>query len=526
VQQKLFSGSGFYIGQMFREASSRHGAVPVILDRPLDVAPHEGLRHTYRSLADLVDRLADQLWAAGVRPASHVAVHKRDNVDIALLACAVSRIGAVPVLLSPGLDSTAVSILLGRLDRPVLVTDEATLSRLMTHTDISGLTSKRVLVNGAFPGAVALDGPEVTGRARPVRLHPDEPAMITHSSGTTDVPKLAVHCARALWNRLVPQKIMALPVRGETAAFCMSFVHSRFYHALGTFLSGGSRLLLLVDHDPASVGPLLARWRPGVVETHPNTFVLWEDLADAPGAPLRDVRCFGSTFDAIHPRTVQRLLGASQRRGKYLVQLYGQSETGPVAVRMFTERGAARGDGRLVGMGIPGFTRVRITDDGGAPVPHGTVGHIEARTRGRIVTYQGAQDKFDAQLNGSWWRMGDMGTRSWWGGLNLIDREIDQIDQVDSNLRIEDVLMSRLDELREVVVVPGAGGVAVPVVCTRSGAPLAPARWQRATADLPALGAPRQWAFDDLPRTSTWKIKRVVLAQLIAAGDSAVAAHG
>jgi acyl-coenzyme A synthetase/AMP-(fatty) acid ligase len=523
VQQKLFSGNGFYIGQMFREAATRHGAVPVVLDRPLDVAPETGLQHTYRSLADLVDRLADQLWTAGVRPASHVAIHKRDNVDIALLGCAAARIGAVPVLLSPGLDAAAAAILLGRLDRPLLVTDEATLSRLAAHTDIAGLTAKRVLVNGVLPGAVTLDGLEVTGRARPVRLHPDEPAMITHSSGTTDVPKLAVHCARALWNRLVPQKIMALPVRGETAAFCMSFVHSRFYHALGTFLSGGSRLLLLVDHDPASVGALLSRWRPGVVETHPNTFVLWEDLADHPGGPLRNVRCFGSTFDAIHPRTVQRLLGASQRRGKYLMQLYGQSETGPVAVRAFTERGAARGNGRLVGIGIPGFTRVRITDDAGRPVPRGVVGHIEARTRGRIITYQGAQDRFDAQRNGTWWRMGDMGTRSWWGGLHLIDREIDRIEDVDSNLRIEDVLMSRLDELREVVVVPGADGVPVPVVCTRSGAPLAPTRWQRATADLPAMDPPRQWAFDDLPRTSTWKIKRVVLAQLIATGDSAVA---
>ncbi|WP_232836832.1 class I adenylate-forming enzyme family protein [Lentzea terrae] len=523
MQQKLFGASGFYIGQMFREAAMRHGAVPVVLDRPLDVAPDTGLQHSYRSLADLVDRLADQLWSAGVRPASHVAIHKRDNVDIALLGCAASRIGAVPVLLSPGLDATAASILLGRLDRPLLVTDEATLERLAAHTDIAKLTSKRVLVSGVFPGAVALSGLEVTGRAKLVRLHPDEPAMITHSSGTTDVPKLAVHCARALWNRLVPQKVMALPVRGETAAFCMSFVHSRFYHALGTFLSGGSRLLLLTDHDPASVGPLLARWQPGVVETHPNTFVLWEDLADAPGAPLKNVRCFGSTFDAIHPRTVQRLLAASHRRGKYLMQLYGQSETGPVAVRMFTERGAARGNGRLVGIGIPGFTKVRITNDAGTPVPRGTVGHIEARTRGRIVTYQGAQDRYDAQLNGTWWRMGDMGTRSWWGGLHLIDREIDQIDDVDSNLRIEDVLMSRLDELREIVVVPGADGVAVPVICTRSGAPLEPARWRRATADLPAMDAPRQWAFDDLPRTSTWKIKRVALAQLIATGDRAVA---
>jgi acyl-coenzyme A synthetase/AMP-(fatty) acid ligase len=522
VQRKFLSGNGFHIGRMFREAATRHGEVPVVLDRPLDVAPADGTAHNYRSLADLVDRLADRLWAAGIRPADHVAVHKRDNVDIALLACAASRIGAVPVLLSPGLDTDAVGTLLGRLDRPWLVSDEPTLSRLVLRTDITELTRGRILVNGSFPGAVALDDLP-TGLSAPVRLHPDMPALITHSSGTTDVPKLAVHCPRALWNRLVPQKVMALPVRGETAAFCMSFVHSRFYHALATFLSGGSPLLLLVDPDPASVGPLLSRWRPGVVETHPNTFVLWEELVNAPGSPLGNVRCYGSTFDAIHPRTVQRLLGASDRRGKYLVQLYGQSETGPVAVRVFTERGAARGNGRLVGMGIPGFTRVRVTDESGAPVPRGTVGHIEAHTRGRILTYQGAQDRFDAQLNGSWWRMGDVGKLGRWGGLHLIDREIDRIDEVDSNLRIEDVLMSRLDELREVVVVPGVGGVPVAVVCTRDGEPLAEARWRTATADLPELGRPLQWAFDDLPKTSTWKIKRVALAQLVAAGESAVA---
>ena len=168
MQQKLFSGSGFYIGQMFHEAAARHGAVPVVLDRPLDVAPGTGLRHTYRSLADLVGRLADQLWAAGVRPASHVAIHKRDNADIALLGCAASRIGAVPVLLSPGLDPTAAGILLGRLDRPLLVTDDTTLARLKGHTDI---TSKCVLVS-------ELGDLEVTQRARPVRLHPDKPYFV------------------------------------------------------------------------------------------------------------------------------------------------------------------------------------------------------------------------------------------------------------------------------------------------------------------------------------------------------------
>jgi fatty acid CoA ligase FadD22 len=501
---------GFYIGDMFHQAARRHGDVAVILDRPLDVTPGEGTWHTYRSLAGIVDRLARQLCTAGVRPGRQVAIHKTDNVDIALLACAAARIGAIPVLLSPALDAAVVGTLLTRLERPWLVTDKATLARL---ADPTGLT-RGVLSIPLAPAPSSTKVPKA-------RRGPRQPALITHSSGTTDVPKLAVHCAEALWNRLIPQKIMALPVRGETAALCMSFVHSRFYHALGVFLSGGSPLLLLVDHDPASVGPLLAKWRPGVVETHPNTFVLWEDLADADGSPLANVRCFGSTFDAIHPRTVQRLLGASRRSFAWLCQLYGQSETGPVAFRWFTRRGAARGNGRLVGLGIPGFTKIRVTDDSGRPCAPGTVGHIEARTRGRILTYQGAPDRYAAQLNGQWWRMGDVGRRSWWGGLYLVDREIDRIDSVDSNLAVEDVLMSRLAELREIILIPGLSGRPVPVVCTRNGAPLDSDRWRTATADLPDMAEPEQWAFDDLPRTATWKIKRGALARL-RASESAV----
>jgi fatty acid CoA ligase FadD22 len=359
-----------------------------------------------------------------------------------------------------------------------------------------------------------------------VRLHPREPSLITHSSGTTGVPKLAVHCPNTMWNRLVPQKAMGWATRGETAALHMSFVHSRFYHLLGVLLHFGSPLLMLVDPDPASAGPLLAEHRPGIVETHPNTFVLWEELADAPGAPLSRVRSYGSTFDAIHPRTVQRLLGASRRRSPWLIQLYGQSETGPVAFQVYSRRSAAKADGRRVGTAIPGFTRVRIADAAGKRATSGRPGRIEARTRGRILTYFGAQQTYDAQLGDGWWQMGDMGYQSRWGGLYLIDREIDQIDSVDSNLEVEDILMTRLDELREVIIVPGADREPVPVVCVRGDRPLDNRRWHEATADLPRMSSPLQWRFDDLPRTSTWKIKRVEITRMLTEGALPAARFG
>ncbi|QOV36092.1 acyl-CoA synthetase [Streptomyces ferrugineus] len=514
-QQSLLSERGFYLGPVFRRAADRHGAVFVTLDRPLDVRPDLGVDLSYPVLADVVDELSGRLWAAGVRPSEQVAVHKTDNVDIVLLTCAVSRIGAVPVLLSPTLAGPVAGQLLARLRRPWLITDRAKLEGPLAEV---ALPAGRTLSVDDAPGADPLEKYAGAEPAAPVRLHPREPALITHSSGTTGVPKLAVHCANTMWNRLVPQQAMGWPTRGETAALHMSFVHSRFYHLLGVLLHFGSPLVLITDPAPDKVAPLLVRHRPGIVETHPNTFVLWEELADAPGAPLSRVRSYGSTFDAIHPRTVRRLLDASKRRTPWLIQLYGQSETGPVAFQWFTRRSAARADGRRVGTGIPGFTRVRVTDAEGRRVAPGTPGRIEARTRGRILTYLGMQDRYDRQLDDGWWEMGDMGYRSRLGALHLIDREIDQIDAVHSNLEVEDTLMSRLEELREIVIVPGVDREPVPVVCVRGERPLDPERWRRATADLPAMAEPRQWRFEELPMTATWKVKRVEITRMLTEG--------
>jgi acyl-coenzyme A synthetase/AMP-(fatty) acid ligase len=519
VLLQRIGNQGVQLGRLFERAAARHGSNLLVLDHDLDIAPELGRRATIAEVADLVDDIASRLWAAKVRPGQRVVVHKSDGFDITLLACAAARIGAVPVLLSPMLDGATVAELVRRTDRPYLVTDQAKLENDLPP-EVFDLAERVVLTSGSYQNALELSSLAGVERVTPVIMPPEHPTLITHTSGTTGTPKLAVHTGFSLQSRYRPQASVIRPLipGRETIAIHVSFVHSRLITALAISLYRGFPLVVLRDSDPKQVGDLFARLKPGILEAHPNSFMEWEELADDPRGPLSNVKLFSSTFDAIHPRTVHRLLRATKRRMPFFGQLYGQSEVGPAVVRGFTRRRTLDDDGRCVGMPFPGMTDVRVVSRDGNPPSQQNPGYIEVRSDGRIVTYLGEHERYRAQVSeDGWWRMGDVGYRTRWGCVHLLDREVDLIEGFGSTLAAEDTLFGRLPELTEVIIIPGPDGRAVPVVCTKDDRPLDRAAWRRAADLLPPMAEPVQWRLDDLPQTATTKIKRLELARLLAA---------
>ncbi|WNF29354.1 class I adenylate-forming enzyme family protein [Streptomyces sp. C11-1] len=510
---------GLYLGLVPARAARVHGDMPLVLDHDLDVLPEAGRRLTVRRLASYVEDIANRFAAAGVRPGGHAVVCKAPNFDLWLLATALERIGAVPVMLSQHLDSEALGALLDRLDRPHLVTDGPKLRSLTADgVDLAGLTRGVIGVGDAGPGAVALAGFEGAAPVRPVLRGLDDPAMITHTSGTTGLPKLVVHTPRTMRSRLRPQLFLLglMRTRG-TVAIHIPFGHSRTFAAMSLCLLQGMPALLVNEGAPDAVAGFFAERRPWLIEALPNSFLAWEELADDPRRPFASVKFFSSTFDAIHPRTVRRLLNASDRRAQFF-QIYGQSEVGPAAGRPYYRRFAHRMDGRCVGYPLPGSARVRLVSRDGRRPSQQNPGFIEVRWDGIAKTYHGEQDRYDANLHDGWWRTGDVGYRSAFGCLHMLDREFDAIPGVGSNLEIEDVLLDELAELAEVVVVPGPGSDAIPVVCTHRDEPLDPDRWRAATAGYPQLAAPVQIPLAELPRTATLKTRRVELSRRLKAG--------
>ncbi|MDP9643106.1 acyl-coenzyme A synthetase/AMP-(fatty) acid ligase [Actinopolyspora lacussalsi] len=517
------SNKGLYMGLVAERSVAEHGDKTIILDHTPELLPNCGGRLTFAEFAEHVDDTAARLHAIGVRRGDHVAIHKSEGIDINIVSCAVSRIGAVPVQLSSALDADSVVALLRRLGEPFMVTDVPKLDGPFRNVELSSITKRVVSVSDSRPGSVSLDEYAGAPRQEPVLIHPDHPALMTHTSGTTGLPKLVMHSARTLHGRYRPQaKLFDMIRERETVAMHVSYVHSRMPLALAVLMPRGNPMVVMNDSDPAKAAKLWEETQPGFIESHPNSFMEWEELAEHPSRPLANVKYFSSTFDAIHPSTMHKLLHASERSSPLFYQIYGQSETGPLVGRGFTRETALDADGRCQGHAFPGDTKFRLVSRNGKEVSRENPGYIEVKAAGRVLGYLGERERYDTQIHGGWWRGMDIGYRTEEGCLHLLDREVDSIPGLTSTLEVEDAVLDRLDELTELVVVPGADEKPVPVVCTDEDAPLDRQRWADATAEWPQLAEPVHMKISELPRTATMKVQRIELSARLRRANTAV----
>jgi acyl-coenzyme A synthetase/AMP-(fatty) acid ligase len=467
----------------------------------------------------VLEQIVDVYRSAGVRPGDRVAIVKQPNLDVCLLVCAAARLGAVPAAMSPVLPASRLEVLFRRLGRPHLVTDDVTLTGARRPAGLLDLTATIFRATG--------DGLQVE-RKLPADQEgpemPDDTAFVIHTSGTTDVPKLIAYRASSFGVHTEMQARIARLVRWkETGAILMSPAHGRPYSSIAVGLHAALPAVFLTDTDPRNVREMFLKCRPGSLESYPNVYVHWEGLAHEDPSPFASVKFFLNTFDAVHPRTIRALLLSSKRRMPMWFQAYGSTETGPLTVKLYTRWNLPGDNARCVGHPVPGYSRIRIqpSQDGQRR------GRIEAAAREVTGPYIAEPDRVSPVSAPGWWATLDIGERTRWGCVHLLDREIDVSDGLSSNLAVEDVILARDDELTEVALVSGVRDLPIPVVCVKDDRPLDVERWRRLTAGLAPMAEPVQYPWADVPRTTTWKVQRVQLRQqLVERGHGSAAAAG
>jgi acyl-coenzyme A synthetase/AMP-(fatty) acid ligase len=507
-----------HIGRSFEVAAERAPRQLVSFDRAADIDPDGPLTRDFTAWFRLVEEAAGWLAALGVGPWDRVAIFKANHADVLALCAAAARIGAIPAPMGVALPPESVKPMLQRLERPFLVTDSARIaSGGLDEEAVANLTRGALCIDGGDrPDLVALD--DLRGApVPPLQLRADdEPVIIPHTSGTTGVPKQVIHSATSVHAQSHVEvdrwPIVALR-SSDRVAFADPFFHTRVQTAVAVMATVTPQVLLLSDPDPATVRRCLADFRPTVVETLPNIYLTWEKLARDPADLFGEVRLFLNSFDAIHTRTIRTFLNASNRRFPVWMQSWSQSECGAIALRPYFRRTVRRVGYRppppqVIGWPQPFIGKLRAVDPvAREELAQGEEGLIEISLPGRCLGYVGEQERHAAKVDGEWWNTGDLGLLRRDGSVRLLDREVDRIPGA-SSIEIEDVLLDRLPQLSEVVVLSVPGDLPAPVISSEGDAPIAEEDWAAATVDLPPLQPPVSIGWDEFPRTSTWKVNR------------------
>jgi fatty-acyl-CoA synthase len=214
----------------------------------------------------------------------------------------------------------------------------------------------------------------------------------------------------------------------------------------------------------------------------------------------------------------QPLVDAVTVRGVPVLQVYGSTETCPIAI--YTRLG---GDlSRANSTGLPGlYCDARIVDEKGRELPHGTSGEVVVRGPNMLFEYWGNEAATGEALRNGWFYTGDVGTRDADGYFVIHDRKKNMIISGGENIYAAEVerVLNEHPAVAEAAVIgrPDARWQEVPIayVVRRAGASVDAETLSRHVGEqLARFKIPREVVFvDDLPRNALGKVQHFRLKQ-------------
>lgn len=198
------------------------------------------VRRSYRAtsfeeLEQRCDALGHGLLARGVRPGDRVALFVRPGRDLIALAYALWKIGAVPILIDPGMGRVNVASCLARTQPRVLI--GVLLSHVLRALQRAELASIEIalLAGPALPGfeTLASVARPALGALKPSARAPGDTAAILFTSGSTGPPKGVVYTHGHFGAQLAALRALYAFEPGERDLACFP-LFALFDAALGT----------------------------------------------------------------------------------------------------------------------------------------------------------------------------------------------------------------------------------------------------------------------------------------------------
>ncbi|SDI43366.1 benzoate-CoA ligase family protein [Nonomuraea jiangxiensis] len=494
---------------------------------------------TYAELAAQVAALATGLRTLGVRPEERVLLVMSDRPETVITVLAVMRMGAVAVPVSTMYtDAELGTLIRDSRARVVVATPEfepTVREALLDAPDVAVLVltdaDGRPPAGPADPAGAARSLTAEVTTCRWADLLPtgpqaapaydtwrDSAALWLYTSGTTGAPKAAMHRHGAIRDVYETYGRQVLGIRPKDR--CLSVARLFFAYGIGNSLffplaAGATAILDPARPTPAGVLASVAEHRPTLFFAGPTFFAALL-ATDAPGTSFQSVRLAVSAGEALPAEIYRRFTG---RFGTDILDGLGSTE----ALHIFISNRPGRVRPGSSGTVVPGY-EAKLLDDFGAPVKDGEPGHLYVRGDSVATGYWCRTATTRQVFQGEWLRTGDTYIRGEDGFYQCLGRSNDMIKAGGiwvSPMEVEGRLLQHVS-VGECAVVAyiDSEGLEKPVACVVS----APGRTVDAAElvafcrdGLAAFKRPREvLILDELPKTATGKIQRVVVRRIAA----------
>ncbi len=484
-----------------------------------------GRETSYAGLAALIDRFAAALTAAGVKRGSCAAYLGYNSPEMLALLFACARLGALFMPLNWRLAAPEHRQMLEDCPPAVLFVEAPFIPQTETlRPELGGVTL--VSVGGEQAGWIGFDdflARATTPALRDTGVDAQAPLLICYTSGSTGKPKGVLLAQDALlWNAANSADMHDLTADDRILTTLPLFHVGGLNNQTTPALAAGCTVVLHPKFDVDATFDAIERERITLTVLVPAQLDMMMAHPRWQSADLSSLRAI-TTGSTIVP---ERLIHAVHARGVPLIQVYGSTETCPIAVYLKV-KDAVRKAGST---GKPArHCRLRILDDLGKDVPQGVTGEILIQGHNVMAGYWNAPEATAAVLQNGWFHTGDMGHLDAEGFLYVDGRRKEMIISGGENIypaEIENVLLECPD-IAEASVVgrPDArwGEVVVAVVALKDGRSLgADQVLKQLEGRIARFKHPKEVVFvGQLPKTALGKIRKDDVRRMVAHEETA-----
>jgi fatty-acyl-CoA synthase len=472
---------------------------------------------SYAAFAARIAAAAGALQSGlAVRRGDRVAILAANHPDYLVLLYACARLGAMLVPVNWRLAVPEQLYILRDSGATVLVVEQA--FEAIVAPLQGALPDVRVVgLDGFAPGGLAfaalVAGSGKGGGAG--KVDTSTPLLIVYTSGTTGHPKGAVLRQEALIANAAMSQHMHDMTADDHVLTVLPLFHVGGLNIQTTpALHLGATVTLHARFAPDATLDAIANDKPTLTVLVPATMQAVIEHPRWTETPLGSLRALstGST------QVPQKLVDAFVGRGVPVVQVYGSTETSPVAV--YTR---LSGDWRRPGStGLPGLAcEARIVDEDGNEVPAGTAGEVVVRGPNVLSEYWNDPKATAETLREGWYHSGDIGVRDADGHFFIHDRKKNLIISGGENIYPAEVerVLGQHPAVAECAVIgrPDEKWQEVPVayIVRRDGVAAEAGEIERfCLGELARYKVPRAYVFvASLPRNAMGKVQHFVLRE-------------